>query len=46
MEPLMKLLKNEGFVIAPSLRGFGNSTYSRPIKTIEELADDMYEFLK
>ncbi len=32
-------------VYAVDMRGFGNSTYLQRIETLEELAEDIYEFI-
>lgn len=45
-KPLIERFKNDYRVIAPDLRGFGDSSYINPIKSLEDLSDDLYLFLK
>ncbi len=44
-KPLIERFKNDYRVVAPDLRGFGDSTYLDPIKSLEDLSDDLYLFL-
>ncbi len=44
-EPLLQMLPKSIRVIAPDLRGFGNSSYSHPIETLTDFADDLKMFL-
>ena len=39
-------LKERAQVIAPSMRGFGYSSYKKPFKSYSEVAEDMYLFMK
>ncbi len=43
--PLIQRLKNQYRVVAPDLRGFGDTSYNRPFDSMEQLADDLKEFL-
>lgn len=43
--PLIEKLKDEYRIIAPDLRGFGDTTYNQRFDSFDELADDVYEFL-
>ena len=45
-EPLAFHLKDDYHLIIPDLRGFGNSTYNRPIDTLEDFADDVKALLE
>ena len=45
MEPIMHELINKAFIIAPTMRGFGKSSYKRPIKSYKDLAEDIYMFM-
>ena len=45
-EPLYKNIPNDYRVIAPDLRGYGDSSYNTPINTIHEFADDVVALLK
>lgn len=45
-KPLIQRLKKDFRVIAPDLRGFGDSSYVNRIKSLEDLSDDLYLFLK
>jgi len=38
-------LKNDFRLVAPDMRGYGLSTYNTPIKTLEDLADDIKLFV-
>lgn len=44
-EPLFEKLPNGLRVIAPDLRGFGNSTYNNNIETLTDFSDDLKMFL-
>ncbi|MBN2605225.1 MAG: alpha/beta hydrolase [Bacilli bacterium] len=43
--PLIERLKDQYHVIAPDMRGFGDSTYNNRIDTLDDLADDLILFL-
>lgn len=43
--PLIERLKKNYHVIAPDLRGFGDSTYHKRFDSLEELGDDLILFL-
>jgi pimeloyl-ACP methyl ester carboxylesterase len=43
--PLIERLSNDYKIIAPELRGFGDSSYNRRFDSLHELADDLIEFL-
>lgn len=45
-EPLYKRIPEEYRVIAPDLRGYGDSSYNKGIDSLHELADDVVELLK
>ena len=45
-EPLYKNIPDDYRVIAPDLRGYGDSSYNTPINTLHELADDVVALLK
>jgi len=45
-KPLIERFKKNYRVIAPDLRGFGDSSYNAPIKSLEDLSDDLYLLLK
>lgn len=45
-EPLYREFPEGYRVIAPDLRGFGDSSYNKPFDTIHEIADDVALFLK
>ena len=40
-QPLMEALENEYRMVAPDMRGFGDSSYHRPFDSLRELAEDM-----
>lgn len=42
--PLIELLKGDYRLLAPDLRGFGDTTYNNEFSSMEELADDLAEF--
>lgn len=44
--PLLERLPKTIRVIAPDLRGYGDSTYYRRITSLKDLADDVYLFLQ
>lgn len=44
--PLIERLKGAYRIIAPDLRGFGDSTYHNPINSLDDLADDVLVLLK
>lgn len=44
-QPLLSGLAKSLHVIAPDLRGFGDSSYETPIETIHDLAEDLKQFL-
>ena len=41
----MHELGSKALVISPSMRGFGLSSYNKPIKSYKELAEDIYLFM-
>lgn len=43
--PLFERIPKNIRVIAPDLRGFGDSSYNKRIKTLKELADDLKQFM-
>ncbi len=45
-KPLINRLKNKFRVIAPDMRGFGDSSYNMSIKSLEDLSDDLFLLLK
>ncbi len=40
-EPLIDLLKTDFHILAPDLRGFGDSSYGKPIESLDDFADDL-----
>lgn len=44
-QPLMEALENEYHIIAPDMRGFGDSSYLERFNSLRELAEDMQEVL-
>ncbi len=44
--PLIERLKSEYRVIAPDLRGFGDSTYINPINSLDDLGEDVLVLLQ
>ena len=44
-EPLITRLKEHFELMVPDLRGFGDSSYHRPIESLEDFADDCASFL-
>ena len=45
-EPLYKRIPEDYRVIAPDLRGYGDSSYNNPVNTIHDFADDVIALLK
>lgn len=45
-KPLIESLKNQYHIIAPDLRGFGDSTYHNRVKSIEDFCNDVIELLE
>lgn len=45
-KPLIEKFKKDFRVIAPDMRGFGDSSYNKRIESLEDLSDDLYLFLK
>jgi pimeloyl-ACP methyl ester carboxylesterase len=45
MDILFERMPKDLRVIAPDMRGFGQSTYIQPINSLEDFADDMIEFV-
>jgi len=43
--PLIERLKNDFHIYAMDLRGFGDSSYKKPIDTLEDFADDVKMFM-
>ncbi|MDO4543137.1 MAG: alpha/beta hydrolase [Clostridia bacterium] len=44
--PLIERLKDSYRCVAPDLRGFGDSSYNREFSSMQELAEDVYEFMQ
>ena len=44
--PMFDRLPKDIKVIAPDLRGFGDSTYYRRISSLNDLAEDLYLFMQ
>jgi len=44
--PLINRLENEYHVLAPDMRGFGDSTYETPLESLADLAEDIAEFME
>lgn len=42
----MQACENDLTLIAPDLRGFGDSSYNKPINSLKNFAEDMADFLK
>ncbi|MFP4077886.1 MAG: alpha/beta fold hydrolase [Candidatus Izemoplasmataceae bacterium] len=45
-EPLIPALEKHFHLLIPDLRGFGDSSYERPIDSLEDFADDVKAFLE
>ncbi len=45
-EPIIKELADRYHILAPDLRGFGDSTYTEPIDSLEDLAKDLSLFIE
>jgi len=45
-KPLIDRFKKDYRVIAPDMRGFGDSSYHKRIESLEDLSDDLFLFLK
>jgi pimeloyl-ACP methyl ester carboxylesterase len=45
-KPLLERLSEDIHVYAMDLRGFGDSTYEKPIETLQDFADDIYLFME
>jgi pimeloyl-ACP methyl ester carboxylesterase len=45
-KPLIEKLQDQYRIIAPDMRGFGDSTYHTPIESLHDLADDVIDFLR
>jgi len=45
-KPLIEKLREDYRVIAPDMRGFGDSTYNKRIESLEDLSDDLFLFLQ
>ncbi|MEC9485341.1 MAG: alpha/beta hydrolase [Candidatus Izemoplasma sp.] len=45
-EPLIERLKDSYRIIAPDLRGFGDSSYKKPFESLHDLADDVIDLLR
>ncbi|QMS85975.1 alpha/beta fold hydrolase [Candidatus Xianfuyuplasma coldseepsis] len=45
-KPLIERFKGQYRVIAPDMRGFGDSSYKKPIDSLHDLADDVLDFLR
>jgi len=45
-KPLLERLPQDIHVYAIDLRGFGDSTYNKPIETLKDFADDIYLFME
>lgn len=43
--PLIEVLKEEYHILAPDMRGFGDSSYHTPIDSLEDLSDDIAMFM-
>lgn len=43
--PLLERLPKDIHVVAPDLRGYGDSTYYRRIESLEDFADDIKKFM-
>ncbi len=45
-KPLIEKFKKDYRVIAPDMRGFGDSTYKKNIESLEDLSDDLFLLLE
>jgi len=45
-KPLIESLQDDYHIIAPDMRGFGDSTYKKPIDTLHDFADDIIDLLR
>lgn len=45
-KPLIESLKNQYHIIAPDLRGFGDSTYNTRVDAIKDFSEDIIELLE
>ena len=45
-KPLIEKFKKDFRVIAPDMRGFGDSSYNNRMESLEDLSDDLYLFLE
>lgn len=45
-KPLLERLPDDIHVFAMDLRGFGDSSYERPIESLKDFADDLYLFME
>ena len=45
-KPLIERFKNDYRVIAPDMRGFGDSSYNQRIESLEDLSDDLFFLLE
>lgn len=45
-KPLIESLSKNYRVIAPDMRGFGDSSYIKHIESLEDLSDDLFDFLQ
>jgi len=46
MEPIISQLDSNGFYIAPSMRGFGKTTYNNNIESFDDLSNDINHFME
>ena len=46
MEPIISQLDSNGFYIAPSMRGFGKTTYNNNIESFDDLSNDINYFME
>jgi len=45
-EPIIKELADRYHILAPDMRGFGDSTYNEPIESLADLAQDLILFME
>lgn len=45
-KPLIEILEKKYHIIAPDLRGFGDSTYNTAINSLEDLSDDIHSLME